>query len=297
MGLGRRRLIAGGGLALLAPAMIRPAWADALSSGAFRREVAAILRRRRPDLALTLPDDDPTTIRAGDLSIYLGNLYRQVQDQAGDSRRQEIERFLDQMARAGGPGQPAPETWVQARGRLRAQIVPIEYRTAGPKLVSRDFGRRVVIAYAVDSADSYQLVTADMATGWSVDAAAIHEAAIEGLEGISTNVEIEVETAEIGPGRYATIATRDGYDAARILAPRFLQRLRAALGDTVMIGIPNRDFLVAWTPDFAARAAFVAQIRKDVQTRSHPRTEELFVATADGVRPATKAETVAQSGG
>lgn len=75
-----------------------------------------------------------------------------------------------------------------------------------------------------------------------------------------------------------------------------MRRLRAALGDILIVGIPNRDFLVAWTPDFAGRAGFVAQISRDMQRRPHPRTDELFVATTDGVRPATRAETAAQRG-
>lgn len=290
--LGRRQLIAGGTLALLGPAMIRPARADALSSGAFREEVVAILRQRRPDLALILPDD-PTTIQAGSVTLYLGNLYLQVRDLAGRPRREQISRFLDEGARA---GRLEPQGWAEARPRLRAQIVPIEYRTSGLKLLSRDFSRQVIIAYAVDSPESYQLVTEEMAARWGVEAAAIQDAAVKGLEKISTDLEIAAKDAANGPGRFATIATQDGYDAARILAPRFLARLRSALADTVVIGIPNRDFLAAWTPDFAARADFVAQIRKDVTARPHPRTDELFVATAEGVRPATKAETAAQSG-
>lgn len=272
---------------------IRPARADALSSGAFRQEVAAILQQRRPDLALTLPDD-PAVIQAGSVTVYLGNLYLQVRDLTGARRREEIARFLDEGIRA---GQPEPQGWAEARERLRAQIVPIEYRTAGPKLLSRDFSRQVVIAYAVDSPDSFQLVTEEMAAHWGVDAGTIHAAAIEGLDGISADIEIAAKAAAKGSGRFATVATQDGYDAARILAPRFLKRLRAALGDTVVIGIPNRDFLVAWTPDFAARADFVAQIRKDMTAQPHSRTDELFVATAAGVRPATEAETAVQSGG
>ncbi len=64
------------------------------------------------------------------------------------------------------------------------------------------------------------------------------------------------------------------------------------LGDFVYAGIPNRDFLVLWSQDFAAHAGFVAQIKRDSQNRPYPLTDEIFVITAAGVRPATSAETM-----
>jgi uncharacterized protein YtpQ (UPF0354 family) len=154
----------------------------------------------------------------------------------------------------------------------------------------------VVIAYALDSDASYKLVIQDDLVKWSVDADAVHAAAIDGLEDLSAGIEIRARPSKKGPGVFATILTRDGYDAARLLLPGFMKRMRGVLSDTVVVGIPNRDFLIAWTPDFAAHAGFVAQIGEDVQSQPHPLTDELFIAGPDGVRLATAAEMAAQHG-
>lgn len=52
-------------------------------------------------------------------------------------------------------------------------------------------------------------------------------------------------------------------DAARLLLPAF----RSHIADFVYAGIPNRDFLLLWSRDFAVHARFVAQIKKGAQTR------------------------------
>jgi hypothetical protein len=56
------------------------------------------------------------------------------------------------------------------------------------------------------------------------------------------------------------------------------------------VGIPNRDFLIAWSSDFSGFAAFVAQIGKDARQQAYPVSGALFVVSRDGVRSATAAE-------
>jgi hypothetical protein len=93
-------------------------------------------------------------------------------------------------------------------------------------------------------------------------------------------------------GYFAAVQRRDAYDAARLLLPEFRARVLSKLGDFVFAGIPNRDFLILWSKDFSGHAGFVAQIKKDSQSRPYPLTDEIFVITAGGVRAATNAETI-----
>lgn len=270
---------------------------DTLRSGTFRAEVAALLGVWRPDL-VPIMADDPTTIvidtPASEIRIFLGNLHANVRALTGDARRDAILDFLINAVSAAGLAEPA---WPAAKGRLWIQIVSVQYGLQIPTLVSRPFTPRVQVAYALVSDDTYKLVTQDMLKRWNVTADAVHDAAIAGLEAASEALPFDVRHA--AEGAQATVAVGDGFDAARLLLPRFMARLRAALGDTVIVGIPIRDFLVAWTPDFVARAQFTVLIDRDSQpgAHSHALTNELFVAAAQGVRPATAAETAAQRGG
>lgn len=90
---------------------------------------------------------------------------------------------------------------------------------------------------------------------------------------------------------YVIVDTHDGYDAVRLLLPNFMARLRTTLEVLrVFAGIPNRDFLVAWTPDFAARKGFALKLREDVLVRNHPLTDALFTSSDAGVALATPEE-------
>jgi hypothetical protein len=263
--------------------------------------VAAILGVWRPDLALIEPDDPDTIVvdtPASEVRIFLGNLHANVQALSGDIRRDAILDFLIGAIGASIPDQAEP-AWPEAKGRLWIQIVPVQYGAQNPTLVSRPFTPRVMIAYALVSDDSYKLVTRNMLTRWDVAADELHDASVAGLEAASETLPIDVRHSVDGPGARMTLATGDNFEAARLLLPGFRARLRAALGGTAIIGIPIRDFLMAWTPDFAGRVRLVVIVDEDSQPgiHSHPLTNELFVATAEGVRPATEAETAAQRGG
>ncbi|QEN87777.1 DUF1444 family protein [Labrys sp. KNU-23] len=294
-GIGRRRVLEA--MVGLVVAGVPVAAAGAAES--FREEVASLLRRRRPALKFTLPADDAESVhvRIGDNThqVYLGNLQRQLGTARGVVRESQILAFFDRVLAIRPVDEKAGARWENARTRLRLQIVPIEYRQQAKELISRDLTAMVVIAYALDQGERYSLVTKDDLKTWGVYADAVHEAALAGLEAASGALAIGAEKSAKGRGAYVTILTQDGYDAARLLLPSIRQRLLKALGsDLVIAGIPNRDFLVAWTPDFSARAGFAAKVAEDAKARSHPLTDELFVVDANGFRMATPAELAEQ---
>jgi uncharacterized protein DUF1444 len=260
----------------------------------FRGEVVSLLKRRRPDLVLELPDDDPQTIIIGQMHVFLGNLERQVAGLDKRTREKDIVGFFNNIISASKAATSRIRTWQEARRRLRIQVVPIEYRQQGSPLVSRDLSSKVIIAYALDAPALYHLVTRDMLSDWGVDAGAVHAAAIAGLEAVSSSMAIKIQRSKGGRGAFVIVSRRDGYDAARLLLPGFMRRVRQAIGENLVAAIPNRDFMAAWTPDFSAHASFVSLIEKDAATRDHPLTDELFISTAGGIRLATAQETAAQ---
>jgi uncharacterized protein YtpQ (UPF0354 family) len=269
--------------------------ADPLEDGQFRAEVLEVLRRVRPALAAG-PHDDPAVIKIGNVELGLNNLYRQVRNLKGPDRTEEIVRFIDASQSRLSPNESNETlTFAQAKPRLRIQIAPAEYvGHAGTKmkrsLLHRSMSPYVVVAYTIDAPDTIQYVMKEQLTAWSADAADVHALAVANLEAASRDLAIEAKGSSSGSGRYALVSVKDGYAAARILCPDFVSRLKAALGSSIVLGIPNRDFLAAWTPDFDKRARFAAKIAEDFGTYPHPLSPELFVSDAAGQRLATRAE-------
>ncbi len=139
---------------------------DDLQSGAFRKKVADILHRSHPDLKPGLPDD-PALIELGSKTIFLGNLYAYVHDLETEGQEIEIAKFLETTLQPSTP----TSAWKEAVDQLRIQIIPIEYRKVQlankGALITRDFTPRVLITYALDNAQSYELVTTEMLRQWN----------------------------------------------------------------------------------------------------------------------------------
>ncbi len=78
-------------------------------------------------------------------------------------------------------------------------------------------------------------------------------------------------------GKLFILATQDGYDATRILLSLLLERLAQLVNGELVIGIPNRDFLIAFgnaNPMLVGQIG--QQVKQDAQSRTYPLTSTLF---------------------
>jgi uncharacterized protein YtpQ (UPF0354 family) len=69
----------------------------------------------------------------------------------------------------------------------------------------------------------------------------------------------------------------DGYDASRLLLSEVLAEWARLLPGNLVIGIPNRDFLIAFSdanPDILRAVA--AQVQSDAAQREYGLTDQLF---------------------
>jgi hypothetical protein len=266
--------------------------ADTLSNGQFRQEVMTLLEKKRPQWRLRL-EPDPTELMIGEKRAYLGNLYKTLDSVTGTARDVRILEFFDATAML-DKDDPAETDFKIAQPRLRARLVHVDYemqvKGTGLTLLVRPFSKVTRVAYVIDGDKAVQYVMAKHLAAWSTDTNSVHAAGIANLEVLSQDLPINVQSARGGPGRYAMISIADSYAAARLLAPNFMQRLRDALGPTIIVGVPNRDFLIAWTPDYSKRQEFAAQVGKDSKTQAYALTDELFVSSAAGLRVATPQE-------
>jgi hypothetical protein len=156
------------------------------------------------------------------------------------------------------------------------------------QLVKRGFvdELNLVIYLTIDNEMTIARVSADLLEGWGVDADYAFGIAFENLNK-RTRPE-NISFISDGSGRELLHAVfydsgKDGFDATRILLPSLRSELcRKLKTDQCYIGIPNRDFLIAFVPDPQVQAIFREQIKKDFQRFDHPVSDRLFGADIQG---------------
>ncbi len=288
----RRAWIAGSstlGLVVFAGGPV--AAADALASGQFRDEVVEVLRAERPNWRPELPAD-PTALVVDHNPMYLGNLYQNCRGATASERAARILRFFDAMT--SGLSEVGEKTFDAVRSRLRARIInaAAAANSADEKLMllTRPFSAKARIGYVVDSPMTMAFVSRRTLDRWAVTADAVHAAAIANLDAASQNVPIEPHDVDPGSGIFVAVQGPDGYAAARLLAPKFMQRMSNDLGPEHFVGVPVRDLMIAWSVDCSIKPQLAAAVTKYNATAAYPLTDELFVWSGDGLRLANAAE-------
>lgn len=238
------------------------------------------------------------SLSCGEVTLGLDNLYRLLKE--GEARRAEIDRRLlgayeearRRAAAEQGLAAGATPTWEAARPRLRPQLVPADYAVQNPDLLRKPFLPGVDLAYAIDERERYALLLAPQAASWGLAEGELHAVALANFESLCQPgaLEVTVPSDPANQGRWLAIEADDGYAAARILVPAMRQRMAELLGEPFFVGLPNRDFLVAWSRDLSFHPAFADRVRQDFARKHHPLSPEVFVATAAEVRPALAAE-------
>ncbi|WP_132255863.1 DUF1444 family protein [Methylobacterium segetis] len=286
-----RRALLGYGALLACPS---PTRADDLKDGRFRDEIVTILRGLYPAATIST-DDDPEQVHVEAYTLYLGNLHGDLRGRSEAERQRRILAFLTRTM-PGGPypkDSPPPartEPFAAAQARLRIQLVPPDYATRTPDLVTRPFSKRLLVAYALDEPNRYQLITIPMLTAWGIEAGVLDEPARRNSEAEARQVSIEASPTG-ATGRFATSATEDGYAASRLLLPGFMERVRKALGTPgIIVAAPTREFIIAWTPDSEARARIAKVVRASFHKGPYSRSDELFHSDPAGLRSLTAAE-------
>jgi uncharacterized protein YtpQ (UPF0354 family) len=195
------------------------------------------------------------------------------------------------MSATGGDDE---KTFEAVRSRLRARIVSAEMvaQSGSDKLmlVTRPFSPKARIGYVVDRAQTMAFVSTGSLDKWSASADAVHASAIENLDALSRDVEIQPHAPHPGSGLYAAIQGPEGYAAALLLAPQFMARMGEELGPEHFVGAPARDLLLAWSVDCSIKRKLAARVAFYALSGPYGLTDELFVWSADGVRPANPDE-------
>lgn len=145
-----------------------------------------------------------------------------------------------------------------------------------PMLAYREFLGDLMITYVVDEGRSAAYINEEHLDRWGVSVQDLHKQAIENLRR-RTDAQVKYTVVGEGEQRLFMYNSGDGYDATRLLLADVLAGWARELPGNLVIGIPNRDFLIAFSdanPEILH--AVIAQVQSDAAQRQYGLTEQLF---------------------
>lgn len=183
------------------------------------------------------------------------------------------------------PPTPPPPTEKEAAESLlpmlnRPELLKLAQQKEAKPLAHRPFVAGLIITYVFDFSDYRAYVNEDilaqMMAGPETTFDMIHEYALENLRRRTTSRDYQAH------GLYdqtmVVCETRDGYAATRVLLPELMDTWAGRIPGRMLIGIPNRDFLIAFSDrDPAHVAAIARQVRRDAAERDHPLSADLLL--------------------
>ncbi len=161
----------------------------------------------------------------------------------------------------------------------RAWLDVVRQQGAKPP-AHRPFAAGLIVNYVFDLPDARAYVDQETYDGLlsTPDATpeAIHEIALANLR--KRTSRRDTKAYGMGDGTIIVCDTRDGFAATRVLLPDLMATWAERIPGRMLLGVPNRDFLIAFSDrDPEQVAAITQQIRRDAAQREGGLTAELLM--------------------
>lgn len=146
--------------------------------------------------------------------------------------------------------------------QVRAQGIPM--------LAYRPLLGDLMIAYVIDEEQSVAYINEDHLARWNVTEPVLYGRALYNLRAKPWTPRPGL----MGTGANALLIFngRDGYDATRLLMPELFTDFAAHIPGNLVLGVPNRDFLIAFSD---ADPRIFGQIRLQIETDARTQTQPL----------------------
>ena len=258
-----------------------------LDQEAFADHMEGVLRSA-PDITLLGNDEFGFRMRIGEIELRLGldNLY-----QTYIQRPQLLSEIEATMLKALRNYNAAREVsnFDDLRTRIFPMLKPISIlahitERGLPMIVYRPFLADLIIAYVIDEPSSVAFINEQHLERWQIGDQILHDTAIRNLAE-RTNERGSFTTAGEGSQHIIVFNTQDGFDATRLLLPTLLSQWRNQFPGQMVIGVPNRDFLICFSDaDRSILANVARQVQFDTTNREHGLTDQLFTLVNGEVR-------------
>lgn len=150
-----------------------------------------------------------------------------------------------------------------------------------PMLAYRPFVGELMVTYVIDEGQSVAFVNEQHLTAWAITEEELYRHALVNLRRLPNPAQL------LGTGARSllVIASGDGYAATRLMLPELFTAFTKRLHGELVIGVPNRDFLIAWGDDDPIIFEQVAaQITEDAGSKPYPLTDQLFTIRAEQIQ-------------
>lgn len=257
---------------------------SAASPEAFADRVVQLARDRFP--LLECQRESELCLRLGSSQVNLHNFYRTYQK--SPERFEEI--VLPALTAAVRVQEWGKEQAEPPLDDVADRIMPMLYPEAAwdesfESFVSTPWVGGLVIAYVVDDAETYWYVSQPLLDRWEISEEELHERALRNLDLYFEDKPMEYMVAGeeddpslLMPGR------ADAYNSVRLLSERFHEKLRGLFGAQCVIGIPNRDFLIAVSLNCQDTLEQIREkVRDDHASMDHALCDRLLLVSPDGV--------------
>lgn len=212
-------------------------------------------------------------------TVGLENLYRDCllrSESAGAIIREYLDQLVESLQEVGDY-----DDFQRLRGRLLPMLKPEDWIESLPSLASTEFAAGVRLCFAVDSPTRVAYVTREMLNTWDVPLERVQEIA---QDNFARKGPVEMMTLRDDDQSIVALIVnaQDGYDATRLALPAVREAFAEELGDEYLVGIPNRDFLIAFSErDSQTRDGIIRQVKHDFQRMNHPITATIYRARPD----------------
>lgn len=153
-----------------------------------------------------------------------------------------------------------------------------------PMLIYRPFLGDLMIAYVISEGGRLAYINEQHIERWQISSHDLHAQAIANLRRRTDQIGSYTATGE-GAQHLVIFNTQDGFDATRLLLPDLLAELRGQFPGRMVIGIPNRDFMILFSDaDDTILANVASQIEADATQQANGLTDRLFTLDDGEVR-------------
>lgn len=256
-----------------------------------RSEFAAAVEAKleeQPDIELISRSEQDVEMRVAGLGVRanLEDFYNAYTASPG-----QLDTVLENFVRAARGFVPnrSVSNYEALKSRIFPMIKPLgmlaEVRERGlPMLAYQLLLSDLIITYVISEPQSVVFITEEHLERWEVSEADLYVEALANLRRL-TDQERDYKSVGAGAQRLFFWDTQDGYDATRLLLTDVLASWQAQLPGQIVIGIPNRDFLVAFSDsDRSIMDRVARQVQIDATHKEHGLTGRLFTLSNATIR-------------
>lgn len=258
----------------------------------FTQRVLEVLQREFPTHGFRL-GEEMGVITNGTAQFGLSNLLSQHEQSSMSDEEFDaaiVRNFANALELINGVGDAIPETWEEAKPRLRVQLVSANVLDLG-NAITFPFSQDVHVSLVSDCDAGYAYIGPEDLQRWGQSAVDAIEIGKRNVFRANRSIPLNVIP---GVTPLLVIQTGDGYDAARILSPEIREAIIGRFAaetsepeEEAYVGIPNRDFLIAWPvgTDLELHEQLCETVARDAEKQSHPLSNRVFQITAETIAP------------